>query len=182
MSRCSYDFEVHATGRRSTTMRVQARLEFSLRGYRPQLGNPAKHRHAQSRLIPARQRANALRVLRPTALLAPCRIPTPPRGHAQAAVTAAPSVVSESALTMISVCPLLVVPSQALMVPPSYRRTVTANYPRNLRRMCSLLSSLRLIETIQCGDGQQLFVHRASHPAWHLTSGIASPRAVLSLT
>jgi hypothetical protein len=52
-----------------------------LRGYGPQLGNPAKHRDAQSRHTPARQRANALRVLRPTALLAPCRIPTPPPGH-----------------------------------------------------------------------------------------------------
>jgi hypothetical protein len=41
-----------------------------------QLGDPAKHRDAQSRHTPARQRGNALRVLRPTALLETYRIPS----------------------------------------------------------------------------------------------------------
>ena len=84
ISRCSYNESPFRGIRHRQTEYSYARtgqLTVFLRGYRPQLGNPAKHRDAQSRLIPARQRANALRVLRPTALLAPCRIPTLPTGH-----------------------------------------------------------------------------------------------------
>ena len=45
-----------------------------LHGYEPQLGNPAKHKDAQSRHIPARKRVNALPILSPTALLAPYQV------------------------------------------------------------------------------------------------------------
>ena len=41
-----------------------------LRGDRPQPGNPAQHRDAQSRHVPTRQGTDALRILRPAALLA----------------------------------------------------------------------------------------------------------------
>jgi hypothetical protein len=47
-----------------------------LREYRPQLENPARHRGAQPRHIPATHLANALHVLRPAALLATYRMPS----------------------------------------------------------------------------------------------------------
>jgi hypothetical protein len=50
-----------------------------LRDYGPQIGNPAKHRKAQSRHIPARQHANELPILQPTAQLARYQIPS--SGH-----------------------------------------------------------------------------------------------------
>jgi hypothetical protein len=80
ISRCSYNESPFRGIRHRQTEYSYARTgqpTVFLRCYRPQLGNPAKHRDAQSRHTPARQRANALRVLRPTALLAPCRISTP---------------------------------------------------------------------------------------------------------
>ena len=48
-----------------------------LRGDWPQPGNPAQHRDTQSRHVPTRQSADALRILRPSAFLAADRIPSP---------------------------------------------------------------------------------------------------------
>jgi hypothetical protein len=50
-------------------MRVQASIH-SLPSYRPQSGNRAQHRAAQSRDVPLRQGAHALRILWPAASLA----------------------------------------------------------------------------------------------------------------